>query len=115
MGRRLTGVLAVVLAMVVGWSATAVAAGTVYPISSWDTALAKVIYADDTQSVTLPDGDVLWVFADTTQVNGVSTVGPYGYPHNAFVLQTAGTLTFRAVPGAYGYGWQQVPNWSDNT
>ena len=36
---------------------------------------------------------MLRAFADTTQVNGVSTAGPYGYPHNAFVLQTAGTLT----------------------
>jgi hypothetical protein len=91
------------------------AVGPVYPASDWTAALEKVIHADVTQSVALPSGDVLWVFGDTTRVNGVSTVGPYGYPHSAFAVQSAGTLSFRAVPGPYGYGWQQVPNWSDGT
>jgi hypothetical protein len=87
----------------------------VFPVTDWNAALGNVIHADVTQSVTLPSGDVLWVFGDTTRVNGVSTVGPYGYPHDAFVVQSAGTLNFRAVAGSYGYGWQQVPNWSDGT
>ncbi|WP_143234641.1 hypothetical protein [Paractinoplanes atraurantiacus] len=85
------------------------------PPGDWTTALEKVVHADVTQSVTLPGGDVLWVFGDTTRVNGVSTVGPWGYPHSAFARQTAGTLNFTAIPGPYGYGWQQVPNWSDGT
>ncbi|MEJ3750625.1 hypothetical protein WEI85_46130 [Actinomycetes bacterium KLBMP 9797] len=108
--------LAVTALLLAGWAAPARAAlGPVYPASNWTAALEKVIHADVTQSVTLPGGDILWVFGDTTRVNGVSTVGPYGYPHSAFAIQTAGTLTFEAVPGPYGYGWQQVPNWSDGT
>lgn len=114
MGKSVLRILAVTVTLLLGWAAPAMAA-TVYPASSWDTALADVIHADVTQSVTLPDGGVLWVFGDTTSVNGVSTVGPYGYPHDAFVRQTAGTLSFQAVAGSYGYGWQQVPNWSDGT
>jgi hypothetical protein len=63
----------------------------------------------------LPNGNTLWVFGDTTQVNGVSTVGGFGYPHDSFVTQAAGTMNFTPVTGTYGYGWQQVPNWSDGT
>lgn len=107
---------AVTVLLLAGWAAPARAAlAPVHPASDWNAALEKVIHADVTQSVTLPGGDVLWIFGDTTRVNGVSTVGPYGYPHSAFVRQTAGTLTFAAVPGPFGYGWQQVPNWSDGT
>lgn len=94
---------------------SASAQGTVYTTTQYDNALSSVIHADNAQSVTLPNGKILWVFGDTTQVNGVSTVGPYGYPHDAFVLQQPGTLNFSAVPGSYGYDWQQVPNWSDGT
>jgi hypothetical protein len=115
-GKRLLRLLAVTATVVLGWATPAAAAtGPVFPVGDWDTALAKVIHADVTQSVTLPSGDVLWVFGDTTQVNGTSTVSAYGYPHDAFAVQQAGTLNFRAVPGSYGYGWQQVPNWSDGT
>jgi hypothetical protein len=97
------------------FSAARAQGGTVYTTGQWDSALSSVIHSDNAQSVVLPNGKILWVFGDTTQVNGVSTVGAYGYPHSAFVLQTPGTLTFTAVPGLYGYGWQQVPNWSDGT
>lgn len=112
--KRLLVTMSLVMAVLADGVTPAFAA-TVFPVSNWDTALATVIHADVTQSVTLPSGDVLWAFGDTTEVNGVSTVGPYGYPHDAFVVQTAGTLGFRAVAGSYGYGWQQVPNWSDGT
>jgi hypothetical protein len=91
------------------------AQGTSFTTDQWDSALGNVIHADVAQSVTLPNGSVLWVFGDTTQVNGVSTVSGYGYPHDAFVEQAPNSLTFTAVPGSYGYGWQQVPNWSDGT
>jgi hypothetical protein len=90
-------------------------AATAFTTSQWDAALAKVINADVAQSVTLPNGKTLWVFGDTTQVNGTSTVGAYGYPHDAFVTQQANSLNFTPVAGKYGYGWQQVPNWSDGT
>lgn len=90
-------------------------ASTVYSTTQWDNALAKVIHSDVTQSVTLPSGKILWDFGDTTQVNGVNTVHSNGYPHSAFVTQQPGTLSFTAVAGKYGFGWQQVPNWSDGT
>lgn len=87
----------------------------VYATSQWDTALSNVVHADVSQSATLPNGTILWVFGDTVAVNGVSTSGAYGYPHDSFATQAPNTLTFTAVPGNYGYGWQQVPNWSDGT
>ena len=111
---RLLRILAVTVLLVDGRQAPATASPVFSP-SDWNAALETVIHADVTQSVTLPSGDVLWAFGDTTRVNGAPTTGPYGYPHDAFVRQTAGTLTFKALPGPYGYGWQQVPNWSDNT
>lgn len=83
--------------------------------SDMDTAMGAAVHADDAQSVTLPNGNILWVYGDTTQVNGTSTSGIYGYPHDSFVLQKPGTATFTPVAGSYGYGWQQVPNWSDGT
>jgi hypothetical protein len=90
-------------------------ARAVEPISSWDTNLSSVIHSDVTQSVVLPSGDTLWVFGDTTSVNGISTVSGYGYPHNAFVVQSGTSQTFTAKAGPYGYGWMQVPNWSDGS
>jgi hypothetical protein len=86
-----------------------------FTTDQWASALGKAIHADVAQSVTLPNGTILWIFGDTTQVNGVSTVGGYGYPHDAFVTQAPNTLTFTPVPGKYGYGWAQVPNWPDGT
>lgn len=88
---------------------------TLYSTTDWAKAVGAVIHADNTQSVTLPNGNILWVFDDTTQVNGKSTVGAFGYPHDVFVSQTPGTLNFTALAGPYGYGWQQIPNWSDGT
>lgn len=88
---------------------------TVFTTTQWDNALGSTIHADVAESVVLPNSTILWIFGDTTQVNGVSTSGAYGYPHDAFVEQAPNTLTFTAVPGTYGYGWQQVPNWSDGT
>ena len=90
-------------------------ASTVFTGTQWDTAVSNVIHADVAQSVRLPDGRILWDFGDTTQVRGVSTVTRGGYPHSAFLTQQPGTLSFTPVPGRYGFGWQQVPNWSDGT
>lgn len=89
--------------------------GTAFEKSRWDSELSRVIHADNTQSVKLSNGSILWVFGDTTQIIGKSTVGGYGYPHNTFVKQAPDTLFFTVVPGKYGYGWQQVPNWPDNS
>lgn len=93
------------------------APGTPFNPSQWHTALYAVIHDDvaASTSVTLPNGNILWDFGDATEVNGVSTVSGYGYPHDAFVIQTPGTLNFMAVKGSFGYGWQQVPNWPDGT
>lgn len=84
--------------------------------------IAAVISSDVAASAKLPDGRVLWVFGDTTKVNGVSAVGYYGYPHIAFAVQAApGSPSFTVIPGRYGtsYGtgvkYQQVPNWADGT
>lgn len=88
---------------------------TPFTLEDWNTELAKVIHSDVTQSVTLPDGRILWAFGDTTQVNGISTVSYYGYPHSAFVTQEPDTLNFTPVTANYGYGWQPVPNWPDGT
>jgi fibronectin type 3 domain-containing protein len=96
-------------------ASTAISKTTPFTLEDWNTALANVIHSDVTQSVTLPDGRILWTFGDTTKVNGVSTVSGYGYPHSAFVTQEPGTLNFTAVRANYGYGWQPVPNWSDGT
>ena len=113
---QLTGVgfatLAIVTSMTV---APAFAASSTFSTSKWDSALGRVVHADVTQSVALPSGRILWVFGDTTEVNGRSTVHGFGYPHGSFVTQARGTLAFKAVPGKYGFGWQQVPNWSDGT
>jgi len=87
----------------------------VFTTDQWNAALEKVIHSDVTQSVTLPNGKDLWIFGDTIQVNGATTSGAFGYPHDAFVTQAPNTLNFTAIPGNYGYGWQQVPNWSDGT
>jgi hypothetical protein len=106
--------------------ALAVPAGAAAPPSAaaLDAGIAQAISADVAASVVLPSGsysgDVLWVFGDTTKVNGVSTTGAFGYPHDAFAVQSPNTTTWTVLPGHYGtsYGggpWQQVPNWSDGT
>ncbi len=37
------------------------------------------------------------------------------FPHSTVVIQDNGTLNFTPLPGPYGYGWQQVPDWADGT
>lgn len=86
-----------------------------FPTGQWVTKLGNTIHSDDTQSVKLPNGKILWAFGDTTQINGKSTVFSLGFPHQAFVLQTPKTLKFTPHHGPFGFTWQQVPNWSDNS
>ena len=86
-----------------------------YPVAQWNANMAVVIHSDNTQSVKLPDGQTLWVFGDTTSVNGKSVVSSSGYPHGSFLLQSAGSLSFEPVSGKYGANWQQVPNWPDGS
>jgi hypothetical protein len=86
---------------------------------------AGVINTDVTSSVALPDGTELYLGGDVTEVNGVSTVGYYGYPHDAFITEpVAGSASFTVVRGHYGTDyvngvatpgaqWQQVPNFSN--
>jgi hypothetical protein len=86
---------------------------------------AAVINTDVASSVRLPDGAELYFGGDVTAVNGVSTEGYYGYPHDAFITESArGSAAFTVVPGHYGTDyvngvatpgaqWQQVPNFSN--
>src|SRR5260370_38380233 len=53
----------------------------------------------------------VWIFGDTTVVNGRSVVSGYGYPHST--IGAGNPLRVRA--GRYGYGWQALPNWPDGT
>jgi hypothetical protein len=116
---RVLGVILLVAAAVcvVGaiGASESLAGGSNYTPAQWDSALGAVIHADNSQSVKLPSGKTLWVFGDTIQVNGRSTVTSHGYPHDAFVTQDADSLQFTPVKGQYGYGWQQVPNWPDGS
>jgi hypothetical protein len=105
-----------VIAAVGTYMVTMSLAATTYTTAQWNTALDSKIHSDDAQSVKLPNGKILWTFGDTLSVNGKSSIGSLGYPHSAFMTQSAGTLNFTPVAGKYGgYGWQQVPNWSDHT
>jgi hypothetical protein len=86
---------------------------------------AGVINTDVASSVRLPDGAELYLGGDVTAVNKVSTEGSYGYPHDAFITESApGSASFKVVPGHYGTDyvngvatpgaqWQQVPNFSN--
>lgn len=107
------GLAAAVTALTLLTAGTADAQTTPPPASAYDAGIAAAIHSDDASSTELPDGENLWVFGDTTEVDGVSTVSGYGYPHDAFALQEPGSTTFQVLPGPYGYGWQQVPNWSN--
>ncbi|HSX09780.1 MAG TPA: hypothetical protein VLF93_06520 [Candidatus Saccharimonadales bacterium] len=114
------GVIALIASVVISATSSRVTSfastqKTAFTTDQWNAALGQVIHSDVTQSVTLPSGKILWIFGDTVQVNGTSTSGAYGYPHDAFVTQLPNSLSFTAVTGNYGYGWQQVPNWSDGT
>jgi hypothetical protein len=88
---------------------------TVYPSTAWQATIDHLLHADVVKSVVLPDGRILWAFGDTLEVDGASTHYSDGYPHDAFVVQEPGTLDFSIVPGPYGFGVQQVPNWPDGS
>lgn len=81
--------------------------------AQYDAAIAAAVSADVASSVKLPDGNFLWAFGDTTKVNGKSVSGPDGYPHDSFGYQVPEKASFTMLAGPYGYGWQQVPNWSN--
>ncbi len=116
-----TGLLAFITAGVIGATSTqyhsnASTPTNGFPTSQWNSAIANVIYADNTQSVKLPSGQILWAFGDTTKINDKSVVGTIYYPHNAFVKQAPNSLNFTPVAGKISNKpWQQVPNWSDDT
>jgi hypothetical protein len=86
---------------------------------------ARVINTDVASSVRLPSGAELYLGGDVTVVNGASTTGYYGYPHDAFITESArGSASFTVVHGHYGTDyvngvatsgaqWQQVPNFSN--
>ena len=88
--------------------------GQVFNETWWNSALQQKIHADVTESIELPDGRIAWIFGDTTSVNGQSTVTG-GYPHSTIAIQAKTTQNFTVLPGNYGLGWQQVPNWPDGT
>jgi hypothetical protein len=92
---------------------SAARASTVPTAAQYDTAIAKAVSADVASSVKLPDGNFLWAFDDTTKVNGVSVSGADGYPHDSFAIQVPEQASFTMLAGPYGFGWQQVPNWSN--
>lgn len=88
----------------------------VFTPASWSSTLSHTVNADVAQSATLPDGRVVWVFGDTTQIDGRSVTSPKtGYPHDSLLVQSQNGLEFQVVPGAYEDGVQQVPNLSSNT
>jgi hypothetical protein len=86
---------------------------------------AEVINTDVASSVRLPSGAELYLGGDVTAVNEVSTVGYYGYPHDAFITEsTRGSASFTVRHGHYGTDyvngvatpgaqWQQVPNFAN--
>src|SRR5215471_4721662 len=115
MRKLLITVLVSVVAMVgltVNYACIA-SASTVPTAAQYDTAIANAVSADVASSVKLPDGNFLWAFGDTTKVNGVSVSGADGYPHDSFAIQVPKTASFTMLAGPYGFGWQQVPNWSN--
>jgi hypothetical protein len=88
-------------------------ASTAPTAAQYDAGIAAAVSADVASSVKLPDGNFLWAFGDTTKVNGVSVSGADGYPHDSFAIQAPEQASFTMLAGPYGYGWQQVPNWSN--
>jgi hypothetical protein len=93
----------------------ALPAATVYPASEWQSTIDTLIHADVVKSAVLPGGDIVWAFGDTLQAHGQDTHYGSGYPHDALVLQQPGSLDFTIASGPYGYGIQQVPDWSDGS
>jgi hypothetical protein len=86
----------------------------IIPPGQYQSDLAAAVHADVTASVPLPSGSDLWVFGDTSQVNGNNMVG--GFAHDSMATESAASFTM--VPGHYGFKdtaghqWQQVPNFS---
>jgi hypothetical protein len=115
MKKRLILAVPLIMAGVCGGTSLPASAQSPPSATALDSGIAAAIHADTAASVELPSGEALWIFGDTTAVNGTSTVGAYGYPHDAFALQSPGSTSWSVQPGPYGYGWQQVPNWSDGT
>jgi hypothetical protein len=86
---------------------------------------AEVISTDVASSVRLPSGAELYLGGDVTAVNENSTLGYYGYPHDAFIKESApGSASFSVLHGHYGTDyvngvatpgaqWQQVPNFAN--
>jgi hypothetical protein len=107
----LVGIVAV-FGLMVNYAGAA-RASTLPTAAQYDTAIAAAVSADVASSVKLPDGNILWAFGDTTEVNGVSVSGADGYPHDSFAVQVPEQASFTMLAGPYGYGWQQVPNWSN--
>lgn len=125
---RLTTLSAVALSAVMSLcSATAYHGSTVPSVTALDAGYSAAIHADVAASTYDPYlGKELWVAGDVTAVDGTSTVGYYGYPHQAFLTEVPGSTTFTVLPGSYGtdywnglpdssHYYQQVPNWPDGT
>jgi hypothetical protein len=97
--------------------AQSAATATVFTSTQWNDAIDGAIASDTVASVRLPDGDVLWIFGDTTNIGGMTYPQGLYYPHQTFLRQQAGRLNFTALQGfdPTGHPWQQVPNWSDGS
>lgn len=119
MKTKITGCLLAVALLLAASAASAdaatVAAKPAPPAAGW-TAIGDLVHADDGASVLLPSGKVLWLFGDTTYIDGKVLCGqdpgtcPYGPAHDSFVLQdTDGTLTALTC-GTCPFGYQQIPN-----
>lgn len=117
--------LAVTASAAVIFHASTALAQTWATPSQYTANFAHVINTDVASSVRLPSGSELYLGGDVTVVNGNSTVGYYGYPHDAFITESSrGSASFTVVHGHYGTDyvngvatpgaqWQQVPNFSN--
>lgn len=122
--RPLLAVPVLALAVCAGFGTSAAHSSVIRPVRSgqpiiippgqYQSDLAATVHSDVTASVPLPSGSDLWVFGDTSQVNGNNMVG--GFAHDS--MATESLANFTMVPGHYGYKdtaghqWQQVPNFS---
>jgi hypothetical protein len=126
--RDLRGIIAVLilaLAICAGFGTSTAYGSTAQPVhgsvpfipgpEQYQSDLAAAVHADVAASVPLPTGSDLWVFGDTSQVNGHNMVG--GFAHDSMATEYA-PANFTMVPGHYGYKdtaghqWQQVPDFS---
>lgn len=101
--------LAVLAALVFTGLAAAPALASPSP-ASLNTAIASAIHADG--------GYLAWDAArkvnvmfmgDTTEIDGKSVAGAFGFPHDVIVTNVPGQASFQPQPGKGGYGWQAVP------